>query len=64
VEWLKYSHQPETLTFDYTEYQNEIKATYIFCGNNTATKLAITVPFYFLAKGQLKGQNLFICISL
>jgi len=50
VEGLKYSHQPEILTFYYTEYQNEIKATYIFCGNNTATKLAIAVPFYFLTK--------------
>jgi len=46
VEGLKYSHQPETLTFYYTEYPNEIKATYIFCGNNTATKFAITIPFY------------------
>jgi len=23
---------------------------HIFCGNNTATKLAIIVPFYFLTK--------------
>jgi len=38
VEGLKYSHQPETVTFYYTEYQNEIKATHIFCGNNTAIK--------------------------
>jgi len=35
-----------------------------FCANNKATEFAITVPFYFLTKWQLKGQNFLGCISL
>ena len=65
MEGLKYS-QPETLTFYYTEYQNEIKATYTVCTNNTAKKLAISVQFYtvLFPRQMTKGQNFVVCISL
>ena len=55
----------ETLNFYYTEYQKWNQSyIYIFCGKNTATKLAINVPLYFLAKWQLKVKNFLDGVTL